>query len=191
VLILVEDVGDRDDEILSYYADEANRGQTVTAAFLILLATLFFLWFLAILRGRLARAEGRAGPYTTVAFGAGLVAAALWLVADVLAVGIAYTVNENDDFALDPELHRLVGEIAYLLFAFGTPVVALLVVSTSLLGLKRDLVPKWLAWLGFPIAAFMIVSFLFVVPFVLFLLWVIAVSLVLIVRAGAGAHETG
>ena len=42
VLILVEDAGNSNDEILSYYADEANRGQAVTAAFLILLAVLSF-----------------------------------------------------------------------------------------------------------------------------------------------------
>ena len=60
----------------------------------------------------------------------------------------------------------------------------------SLLALRGRLVSKWLAWLGFPIAAFMIFSFLFVVPFVLFLVWVVAVSLVLAVRPAPGSQSS-
>ena len=118
-LSLVQEAGDSDAEILSYYADDGNRGRAVGGAWLILSAGLFFLWFLAVLRGRLARAEGRPGPYTAIAFGAGLVASALWLVADVFWMGVAYTTNENADFKLDPNLHRLVSEMGYLLFVFG------------------------------------------------------------------------
>ncbi len=190
-LALVEEAGDSDAEILSYYADDGNRGRAVAGAWLILFAGLFFLWFLAVLRGRLARAEGRPGPYTAIGFGSGLVASALWLVADVFFMGVAYTVDQNDNFKLDPNLHRLVGEMGYLLFVLGTPAAALLVLATSLLGVKAGVVPKWLAWLGFPVTALMILAFLFVVPFLIFLAWVLVVSIVLTVRGEQTAEPVG
>jgi hypothetical protein len=42
-------------------------------------------------------------------------------------------------------------------------------------------VPKWLAWLGFIVAATMLVAFFFI-PFLIFLGWVLVVSAVLIWR---------
>lgn len=179
-VLLVDEPGDSDAEILTYYADDGNRGRVTTGAWLILFACLFFIWFLAVLRCRLARAEERPGPFTAVGFGAGLVASGLWLVADVFFMGIAYTVDQDQDFKLDPQLDHLVSEMGYLLFVFGSPAAGLVVLATSLLGLKAGVVPRWLGWLGFPIAALMILTFLFVVPFLIFLAWVLVVSIVFI-----------
>ncbi|HEU0304124.1 MAG TPA: hypothetical protein VFR32_06045 [Gaiellaceae bacterium] len=166
-------------EILADYADAANRDRSVLAFLLTLLGLLFFVWFLALLRGRLAAAEGRAGTYTAVAFGAGLVASVIWVVAAVFQMAVDYTINETKEFVLDPNTERLVSETAYLLFVVGTPVAGLVVLATSLLGLRAGAVPRWLAWLGLPLAALMILAFLAVIPLLLFLAWVVAVSLVL------------
>lgn len=71
-----------------------------------------------------------------------------------------------------------------MIFAVGTPVAALLVLATSLLGGKSGLVPRWLAWLGLPITALMIVAFLAVIPFLAFLAWVLVVSALMIWKPG-------
>jgi hypothetical protein len=181
-LSLGGDEGKSDAEILAHYADAANRNRSDVAFFLTVIAGLFFLWFLVLMRGRLARAEGRTGPYTALAFGAGLVASAIWFLAGVLFMTVAYTIDETNEFVLDPNTERLVSETAYVVFVVGTPVASLLVLATSLLGLRGGVVPRWLAWLGFPLAALMILAFLAVIPFLLFLAWVLAVSVVLIVR---------
>jgi hypothetical protein len=172
--------GKSDAEIIADYADAATRNRADVGFFLTVLAGLFFLWFLVLLREWLARAEGRSGPYTALAFGAGLVASAIWLVAGVLFMTVAYTIDETDGFVLDPNTERLVNETAYVVFVVGTPVAALIVLATSLLGVTAGAVPRWLAWPGFPLAALMIVAFLAVVPFLLFLAWVFAVSVVMI-----------
>jgi len=155
--------------------------------FLMVAACLFFICFLAVLRGHLARAEGRPGPYTALGFGAGLVASALWLVASIFFMAVSYTAQETREFVVDPNTERLVGEMGYLLFVVGTPVAALLVLATSLLGVKARLAPKWLAWVGFPLAALMILAFLAVVPFLIFLGWVLVVSLMLIWKPNGSA----
>ena len=60
-------------------------------------------------------------------------------------------------------------------------VALLLVLATSLLGLKARVVPRWVAWLGFLVSAVMLLTALFVGFFVL-LAWVLLVSIVLLVR---------
>jgi hypothetical protein len=177
---LVDEPGDSDAEILTYYADDGNRGGDQIGFFLALAACLFFLWFLTVLRARLAGAEGKAGPYTALGFGAGLVATALWIVASVFFMAVSYTAQETPEFKVDPNTERLISEMGYLLFVVGTPVAGVLVLATSLLGLKARLVPRWLSWLGFPIAALMILAFLAVIPFLIFLAWVLVVSIVLL-----------
>jgi hypothetical protein len=52
--------GDSDGKILAYYADSGHRQRHIAGFFLVLVALLFFIWFLSVLRGRLARAEGGA-----------------------------------------------------------------------------------------------------------------------------------
>jgi hypothetical protein len=60
---------DSDGQILAYYADSGHRHKHIAGFFLVLAASLFFVWFLSVLRGRLARAEGGAGALTAAAFG--------------------------------------------------------------------------------------------------------------------------
>ena len=181
-ILVANSPGDSDADILSHYANSGNRGGDQMGFFLILAAGLFFLWFLALLRSRLAHAEGEPGPYTALAFGAGLVASALWIVADVFFIAISYTAQETKEFKVDPNTERLISEMGYLFFVLGTPVAALLVISTSLLAVKERIMPKWLAWLGLVLAVPMVLIFLAVIPFLLFLGWVLAVSIVLLLR---------
>ena len=58
IFMLDSDPGDSDTDIVSWYADSGNRDQQVIAFFLVLAASLCFVWFLSVLRGRLAQAEG-------------------------------------------------------------------------------------------------------------------------------------
>jgi hypothetical protein len=93
---------------VAWYANEGNRSQIVAGTWLMLIGGVVFLWFLGILRERLAAAEGRAGLFTAVGFGSGLVASAIWFVAAVFSMTVAYTVGETDEFVVDPNTERLV-----------------------------------------------------------------------------------
>jgi hypothetical protein len=180
-LSLVEEPGTTDAEVVSHYTDPGNQGRAQMSSFLIVLAGLAFLWFLTGLRARLARAEGQVGMLTTLAFGAGLVSSALWLVASVFWMGVGYTAQETPEFTVDPDSARLVAEMGYLIWVFGTVVALLLVLATSLVGLRTDLVPRWFAWLGLVGAATMLLTVLFV-GFLVFLVWLLVASILLLVR---------
>ena len=175
-----------DAKILAYFGDSGNRDMHVAGFLLILAAGLFFLWFLGVLRGRLVRAEGPGGTLTPIAFGAGLVASALWIAADAFFVAVAFSVDDTKKFHLDPNIFRLTENIGYTLWFSGTTVALVLVLVTSIVSLRSALLPKWLAWLAIVAAASMLVSFFFF-PFLIFLGWVLLVSIVLIWRGNAAA----
>jgi hypothetical protein len=181
LFVVAKDPGDTDAEITAYFADDGNRTRQITTFFLVLGAGLFFVWFLTVLRGRLARAEGRPGPLTALAFGAGLVSVGLWLVAAVFFAAIASAVDftENDLYTVEPNTFRLIDNMGYTLWFSGTTIASLVVVATSILSVKTGFVPKWIGWLGFVAAATMLVAFFFI-PFLIWLGWVLVVSVVLI-----------
>jgi hypothetical protein len=173
--------GESDAAIVAYYADDANRGEAVVAFDLIVAAALCFIGFLAVLRDRLARPEAEAGALTNLAFGGGLAAATLWLVAGVFWTGVAYTANETAEYVVDPNTERVVSEMAYLFFVTGVYATILVVLGTSLVALRTRVLPRWLGWLGLLIAASLLGA-LGVFPFFLFLGWVLAVSVALVRR---------
>jgi hypothetical protein len=172
------DSGSSNAKIVAYYADSGHRARDITGLFLILAAALLFLCFLSSLRSRLARAEGRAGPMTAAAFGAGLVSTALWFVAIVVFTSPSFARADTSKFQLDPDTFRVLNDLGYSIWFGGTTIAAVLVAATALLSRRTGLLPTWLTWLSFAVAATLLVAFLFV-PFLIFLAWVLVVSLVL------------
>ena len=73
-------------EITAYLADSDNHVRNIIGAYMWVVGALAFLWFLARLRADLRRAEGGPGTVSSLAFGAGVVFAALW-VASAAALG--------------------------------------------------------------------------------------------------------
>jgi hypothetical protein len=178
---------DSDAKILAYYAKSGNRDRHIVAFFLILAATLFFVWFLAKLRERLVRAEGgAAGTLTALAYGAGIAAAALWVVANALFASAALTRGDTSKFQLDPNTYRILGDTGYAIWFSGTTVAAVTVVATAVLSLRSGLLPRWIAWLSFPVALTMLVAFFFI-PFLIMLGWILVVSVTFMLRREAAA----
>jgi hypothetical protein len=177
IFLLDSDPGDSDADIVSWYADSGNRDQQVISFFLVLAAGLLFLWFLSVLRGRLAEAEGTASTKTALAFGAGLVAVTLWTIAAAIWMSISFAVDDADEFVVDPNMDRLFGNLGYALWFGGTTIALLVVLCTALVGLRGQLIPRWLAWVSVLVAITMLASFTFL-PFLIWLGWVLVVSLV-------------
>src|SRR5262249_59641293 len=67
-------------EISAYLADGANHTRNLIGAYLWVIGALAFLVFLTRLRNDLRRAEGGRGALSTLAFGAGVAFAAVWMV---------------------------------------------------------------------------------------------------------------
>jgi hypothetical protein len=175
IFLLDSDPGDSDTDIVSWYADSGNRDRQVIAFFLVLAAGLLFLWFLSVLRGRLAQAEGTASTRTALAFGAGLVAVTLWTIAMAVWMSISFAVDDSDEFVVDPNTERLFSNFGYALWFGGTTIALLVVLCVALVGLRGELIPRWLAWVSVLVAVTMLASFAFI-PFLIWLGWVLVVS---------------
>src|SRR5262249_21750359 len=141
-----------DAEISAYFASDAHRTKQILSYFLILGASMSLIWFVSVLRGRIAAAEGGVGVLSSLAYGSGLVTAGLWVVAGGLWAVVADTLQETDRFVLDPNSYRLLGGLAYMTFVAGVTISLVLVASTSISALRTGFLPRWLAWVGIVIA---------------------------------------
>lgn len=175
------DTGDTDAQILAHYAKHSNRVREIAAFFIILAALLVLIWFLALLRRRLARLEGGQPMLTAMAFGSGLVAAGLWLVGVALFTAPVWAIGDTSKFKLDPNTFRILNDTGYPIWFAGTTIMALLVFAVGVLSLRTGFLPKWLAWLSFLVGITMLVAFFFI-PFVIMLGWFAVASITLIAR---------
>jgi hypothetical protein len=147
-----------------------------------LAACVAFVWFLGALRDRLVAAGGsRLAP---VAFGSGIAAAALWVTSAVVWTATSVASNDSSEFTLDPNTFRLFDDMGYFLWFGATTIASGTVLATAIVALRTGLLPKWLAWLSFPVVLTMLVAFFFV-PFLIMCGWIIVVSVTLMVRTGA------
>jgi hypothetical protein len=179
------DSGDSNAKILSWYADSGHRTRDIVGLALVLAAALFFLWFLTTLRERLVRAQGGMSGLAGAAFGAGLVWTALTFAAIATFTAPSFARADTGKFQLDPDSYRLLNDLGYTLWFGGTTIAAVLVVATAVVSMRTGLLPKWLTWLSFVVAVTLLFAFMFI-PILIFLGWVLVVSLVLVFR---GAEE--
>jgi hypothetical protein len=174
------EVGPSDEEILEHYADSGDRTREAVAFFLIAAGALLFLTFAIALRSVIARVEQESGMLAALASAGGIACTALLLAGNAVSRSPAFAAM-SDDFQLDTNTRRLVEDVGLLLLASGAIAAILLVVAVSLAALRHELLPRWLAWAGFPAAALLplAVSFL---GFLVLALWVLAVSAALALR---------
>lgn len=173
--------GDTPDEVADWYADEGNRRAAFLVFFLLVGAALAFFWFLGLLRVVLLRAEDEPGRWTALAFGAGVASASLLLASAALSVSPAAAAGQ-EDFSFDPSTAVALASAGYALLVCSAMAGALLVLATSIVAHRTGLLPPWLALGGFIVAAVVLFSIL-LLPLFAWLAWVLAVSLVLLVRS--------
>ena len=172
-------------EIAGYLADSGNHTRNIIGAYLWVLGGLAFLGFVAGLRAVLRRAEGDPGTLSNVVFGAGVVFTAVWSVSAVALAAVAYAVEFSDAPVSDPDLVRVLPQMASLLLLLGGGFAGiLLLLATATLIFRTGVLPRWLAWFGIVVAIALVfdVTYMNIVPL---LAWVVGASIVLLRR-----HET-
>jgi len=172
--------GDTPEEVAEWYADEGNRGAAFFVFFLLAGAALALLWFLGALRGVLVRAEGDPARWTALAFGAGVASASLLLASASLYVTPAATAGQ-DEFPFDPSTANAIENAGFALLICSTMSGALVALGTSIVAHRTGLLPRWLSLAGFVVAAALLFA-VFYFPLFVWIAWVLAVSLVLLVR---------
>lgn len=179
-------------EIETFFINRDIQLATI-GAILAVLSIIPFLWFLGALWARLRRHEGEPGWLSLVALVSGAAGAAV-----ILGGGGGW---ELAILRLDEGLEA---ETLLLLFdqgnqAFATFWVALagMLLAAGVVVLRDGGLPRWLGWFGLLLAlALLAVRFVWFtasgikfMPYMLFWVWLIAASIVLIRRAGEAAAD--
>jgi hypothetical protein len=179
------EVGNSDREILDFYASSSHRAQELIAFFLLAGAALALIVFTAAVRSLIRRPEQDTSMLGSLALAGGTAQAALILAGNAVSRGAGFA-SMDKDFHLDPNTRRYLEDIGYLLFVSGALAGILLVVAVSLAALRYGLLPRWLAWAGFAVAVLLPTAIAFL-GFLIFLAWILAVSVTLATRRPATA----
>jgi hypothetical protein len=154
---------------------------TMTAAF-------FLLWFLGSLTSTLSAAEGGDRRVTSIARGGGVAGAALLLASGAILTVGGFRVDDQN--TIDGVLAAAYGDLSTAMGFIAAPYAfAALVGGTAVVALRTGVLPMWLAWVSVLVAVGMLVPFISWALLLVFPLWVLIVSILLLLRS-AGPIET-
>ncbi len=171
-----------DDSIFRTSAAEAanvledRRDEVRTSSFINLFGLLFFFGFLAYFCSLLQKAEGEDGWFTSMAYGGGLVHAAVIL--GCLSLELATTAVM--DYGPDTQVTKaLIALEWWYLWVLAPPMIAF-ILGASLVIVRYAALPRWIGWIGFPVAVTLFVPWF---GFCGAMAWVLVVSIILLVQA--------
>jgi len=132
---------------------KGNTNSILLGGWFFALGCVSFVWFAAILRARLAAAEGGQATFANLAFGGALVAAAFGIL--TMAGDIGGAINKDDiSAATAGTLHSsgdmffVAAELSAILFFLGAAIVSL----------RTGVLPKWWAWFAVLIAIVLVIG---------------------------------
>jgi hypothetical protein len=162
--------------------DLAVRGSVVTALQLIPFAGIAFLWFMAVVRSQLGQIGDRF--FDTVFLGSGLLFVAM-LFAAAAVLGSVLALQDAGVALPESGAAQAWALASALLGQFGARMAAVFALSTTTLGVRLRNVPKALTVLGYLTGLMLLLT----PPLprwaqLLFPLWVISLSVLVLVRAG-------
>lgn len=163
------------EEIRAFYEDAATRVQV--GAYVIMVSAFFLMWFAGSLRSSLRPAEGGAGRLSAVAFGGGMVAGALLLLAYAAMFTAASRAGAESGIAA--ETATALHDLQAVVTGQALPIaLAVTVGASAVVSLRNRVFSSWLSWVS-AILAVGLLSPLGWVFLVVALLWVAAVSVIL------------
>ncbi len=174
-------ITDSDSEILAFYEQPGAEFRGILALELMLVAIAGFLWFMAVIRNRMGDREPKL--FATVFFGGGIIIASglLFGTATLAAPSVLLVVGGEVSDVGAVSLMRALG--VAVLIGILPKIQALFVFSTSTLGLRTKIFPRWLVVLGSVVGVGLLINVTFYTASVyVFPAWVLVVSAVLLVR---------
>ena len=165
-----------------WYADEGNRGAAFLVFFLLVAAALAFLWFLGALRSVLVRAEGDPARWTARRLRRGRGERDAPARRGVPLRRPGGHGRRRTTFAFDPSTAETFANAGFVLLVCSTMAGALLVLATSIVAHRTGLLPALAGARRLRRRARHSCSTIFFLPLFVWLAWVLAVSVVLVVR---------
>jgi hypothetical protein len=176
-------------EILEFFM---NQDTTLFAVgdYISALSMIAFLWFLGALWNELRAVEGESAWLSTIALGSGLVTASAFSVGGwSLAI---FRISEG----LDPQIARLLFDQGNFNFANMWISLSSMVLACGVVFHSTDAFPKWLGWssillaIGLVLARAVWTSQVAFAPYVLFWVWMIALSIILMRRTKGNKQQS-
>jgi hypothetical protein len=174
----------------AWIEDPANQAALIVGLNLASVSSVAFLWFVAVIRKRMGDKEDKF--FSTVFLGSALVYIGIWLVAAAAIASIAVAYQRFDDASFSTDsVTFLLGFSEALILVVGPRLQGVFVLTTSTLILRTEMLPSWLAYLGYAAGTVLVVIPMISQPVGLgFPLWVFVVSVtMLIARSKQHDHE--
>ena len=131
---------------------ETNSKTVALAMNLVPFDGVAFLWFIGVLRDRLGQREDRF--FSTVFLGSGLLFLAMLFTTAAIIAAIIFVFATEPNLIIDSATYRVTRAIAYVLMnVYAIKMAAVFMFSTSTVTLFAGLAPRWIAFLGFGLAA--------------------------------------
>ena len=168
-----------DPQLVDWFNEPANQDLLLLALNLTSVATVAFLWFVAVIRRRIGEREDQF--FSTVFVGSGIVLIVSRLLATAAVVSPAFSARVDGGDIDSSVVSVAVGLGSTVALVVAPRIQAVFVIAASTVVLRSRALPTWLAYLGYVLGGIK-----FVVPFViepmnvLFPVWVLLVSVVLL-----------
>ncbi|MGZ6390425.1 MAG: hypothetical protein ACXWQZ_14335 [Ktedonobacterales bacterium] len=139
-----------------WLSDPTHRNAVIFALNLVPFAGIAFLWFIGVVRDRMGQREDRF--FASVFLGSGLIFVAMLFTSTAFAGGLAATAGAAPTSQLTLSLWRFGGEVTRtIVTTYAMRMAAVFTISTATIGLRLAFMPRWLGWLGYAIAALLLV----------------------------------
>lgn len=182
ILIRLTIPGEPSDGHSSWFTDPSRRRTVQTALDLIPFAGIFFLWFMGAVRARIGEAEDQF--LATVFLGSGLLFVAT-LFGAAAAAGSLLVTADGSGGASKLELQSFGQHFTYsLLTTFSMRMAAVFTFSTSSIGHRLGVLPRWLSLLGYLVAlTLLLVTDSIAWSELVFPMWALVISVYILVAS--------
>ena len=168
----------------AWIEDPANQTALIVGLNLASISSVAFLWFVAVIRKRMGDKEDKF--FSTVFLGSALVYIGIWLVAAAAIASVAVAYQRFDDASVSTDsVTLLLGFSEALILVVGPRLQGVFILSTSTLILRTEMLPSWLAYVGYAAGLVLTVIPMISQPVGLgFPLWVLVVSVTILIVRG-------
>jgi hypothetical protein len=133
-----------------WLSDGTQKTLALFALRVALFAGIAFLWFVAVIRDRMGAQEDRF--FASVFLGSGLLFIAMFFATIAVAVGLL------SEHAIRGEMWQFGHSIMALLADFALKMAAVFMIATATITLRTAMLADWLGWLGYAIAAVLLLE---------------------------------
>lgn len=138
--------------VVDFYV--VNRGALLVQSLLFVLSAGLFLWFVAGLRGYLARAEGHSDRVSSIVYAAGIA----WITVNLAVQAPQLALARAAAGGLDPSVTEVVNGLGLALATIAVVPAAVMVAGVGVLSLRARVFPVLTGWLSMAVAALHLVA---------------------------------